>query len=85
MGLVIHFNTALRPTPPTTSIPAQQDDEKKFLLLPEDGNHDVAIFDPATQQLGAEKACTYSPSVCCTSVGLCVRAIHREHRTDLTF
>lgn len=79
MGLVIQLNTALRPTPPTT-IPAQQDDEKKFLLLPEDGNHDVAIFDPATQQLGAEKACTYSQSV-----GLCVRAIHREHRTDLTF
>lgn len=27
---------------------AARDDEKKFLLLPEDGNHDVAIFDPAS-------------------------------------
>jgi hypothetical protein len=31
----------------------KQDDEKKFLLLPEDGNHDVAIFDPGSGvQLG---------------------------------
>lgn len=45
--------TTNRFSPLTNPHQTPQDDEKKFLLLPEDGNHDVAIFDPGSGvQLG---------------------------------